>query len=97
MGILLVVVIVATVQCTGCSEGSGDSAGGCESGHCTLYRLDEESRESFSGCEQVGISGVGILLVVVIVATVHCTGWSEGSGYSAGGCDSGHCTLYRLE
>jgi hypothetical protein len=40
---------------------------------------------------------VGILLVVVIVTTVHCTGWSEGSGDSASGCDNDHCTLYRLE
>jgi hypothetical protein len=43
------------------------------------------------------VRGVGILLVVVIVATVQCTGWSEGSGDSVGGCDNGHCTLYRLE
>jgi hypothetical protein len=40
---------------------------------------------------------VGILLVVVIVATVNCTGWNEGSGDSAGGCDSVHCTMYRME
>ncbi len=41
--------------------------------------------------------GVGILLVVVIVATVDCTGCSEGSGYFVGGYDSGHCRLYKLE
>ncbi len=40
MRILLVVVLVATAYCTGCSEGSGDSVGGCDNGHCTLYRLE---------------------------------------------------------
>ncbi len=49
------------------------------------------------GC-QVGGRGVAIMLVVVvIVATVHCAGGSEGSGDFVGGCDSGHCTLYKLE
>jgi hypothetical protein len=42
-------------------------------------------------------SGVAIMLVVVIVATVDCTSWSEESGDSVGGYDSGHCTMYRLE
>jgi hypothetical protein len=40
---------------------------------------------------------VGILLVVVTVSTVQCTGWSEGSGDTVGGCDSGHYTMYRME
>jgi hypothetical protein len=41
--------------------------------------------------------GVEILLVVVIIATVHFTGWNEGSGDSAGGCDYSQCTQYTLE
>jgi hypothetical protein len=72
-GFSLVVVIVATVHCTGWSGGSGiDFVDGFDSCHCTyMYTVGWRLWPS-----QHGAFGVGILL---------------------GGCDSGHCRLYKLE